>query len=450
MLDAPLTGRGAKAPGAKAAAPRRVPGAPALRRDLSEDFAGGRVIAVGDDEDEVPGYVRSRRFSGLRFRLRGGVPKSLLGRVAGGAVLLAMLGGFTAVLWGARSLLLHDPRLVIASSKSIEITGNSHLTRPQLLSVFGGDVDRNILTVGLAERRRELETLPWVEHATVMRLLPNKVRVAIVERTPVAFVRQGSRIGLVDAKGVLLDLSPDGSANGEQADAHYSFPVVTGVSEDDPESTRAARMALFMRFMSELGAVSAKLSEVDLSSPEDVKALIPSGTNDVLVHFGDDDFLKRYTERLKPTFRDGRLTYPKLASVDMRYEHNVVLEMAPGVCGADRRQSAVKAAPELAPFVSAKTGKQMAAKKPAPKKAEKPKKAAAMARPAGMGICSDGVRCADQKKSGGPMNPKPENLITVLDAGSQKSVRGGGGGRRWRAALSRARRSSNRSACARG
>ena len=332
MLEAPVTGRVSREPkGAlpKTAVPRRVPGAPALRRDLSEDFAGGRVIAVGDEEDEVPGYVRSRRFSGLRFRLRGGVPKSVVGRVAGVAVLLGMLGGFSAVLWEARSLLLHDPRLVIASSRSIEIIGNSHLTRPQLLSVFGEDVDRNLLTVSLTERQHELESLPWVEHATVMRLLPNRVRVAIVERTPVAFVRQGSRIGLVDAKGVLLDFSPDISVEGRQVEARYSFPVVSGIRSDDPESTRAARMALFMRFMSDLGTASAKLSEVDLSSPEDVKALIPSGASDVLVHFGDDEFLKRY-QSFDANLPGWKQTYPKLASVDMRYEHSVVLEMQPG------------------------------------------------------------------------------------------------------------------------
>ena len=63
------------------------------------------------------------------------------------------------------------------------------------------------------ERRAELERLPWVEHATVMRLLPDRLRVSIVERTPVAFVRQGSHIGLVDASGVLMDMPTD--ANGE-------------------------------------------------------------------------------------------------------------------------------------------------------------------------------------------------------------------------------------------
>ena len=229
MLEAPTKNLVPKNGG-----PRRVPGAPSLRRDLAEDFAGGRrVAAVAEPDDEMDGYVRPRRFSGLRFRLKGGVPRSMVGRVMGGVVVLGGLAAFTAVLWGARTLLLHDERLVIPSSAAIQITGNKHLTRPQLLSVFGEDVDRNILTVSLEDRRAQLESLPWVEHATVMRLLPNKVRVAIAERTPVAFVRQGGQIGLVDAKGVLLDLSPEVAA-----DNHYSFPVVSGISATEPASTR--------------------------------------------------------------------------------------------------------------------------------------------------------------------------------------------------------------------
>ncbi len=240
-----------------------------------------------------------------------------------------MLAMFTAVVWGARSLLLHDERLVIPSSAAIQITGNRHMTRPQLLTVFGEDVDRNILTVPVAERRAELEQLPWVEHATVMRLLPNRFRVAIVERTPVAFTRQGGRIGLVDANGVLLDMSAE--TGGGAAGEHFSFPVVTGISAQEPASTRAARMKLYTQFMAEMDAgaekVSMKLSEIDLSNPEDVKALVPSGASDILVHFGESDFLHRYEiyEKHLPEWKGAN---PRLASVDMRYEHQVVLEMS--------------------------------------------------------------------------------------------------------------------------
>jgi cell division protein FtsQ len=194
-----------------------------------------------------------------------------------------------------------------------------------VLSVFGADLERNIFRVPLNERRADLERLPWVAHATVMRLLPNQLRIAVTERTPVAFVRHGSQIGLVDANGVLLDMPSDAAG-----DPHYSFPVLTGLSGGDPLSTRAARMAIYERFLQELGAKnSATISEADVSNPEDVKAVVSSGGSDILVHFGDEDFLHRY-EEFEQHLPDWKQQYPKLAAADMRYERQVVLEMQPG------------------------------------------------------------------------------------------------------------------------
>jgi cell division protein FtsQ len=265
----------------------------------------------------------------------------------------------------------------VASSQSIQIAGNSRLTSPQLLSVFGEDVERNIFNIPLAQRRAQLESLPWVEHATVMRLLPNRVRVAIVERTPVAFVRQGPEIGLVDANGVLLNLpgaSPEDASG--QPDArtapHYSFPVLTGISGEDPLSTRAARMKIYMGFVAALDAsgekISHQLSEVDVSNPEDVKAILPdpasisaettsgadaaSGGADVLVHFGDGRFLERYRE-YEQHLAAWRAQYPRLASVDLRYERQVVLEMQPGTAAAAGDAAAASAAASAATTASA-------------------------------------------------------------------------------------------------
>ncbi len=272
------------------------------------------------------------RGRGLTLRLRGSIPRSVAGRVAVGAGVLAGLGAIGFGLAQARAAVLHDARLAIPSSRNIQISGNNHLTRAQVLGVFGADLERNVLSVPLDARRAELEALPWVEHATVMRLMPNRLAVAVTERTPVAFVRQGSaassHIGLVDAHGVLLEGSPD-----LDSDKSYSFPVVTGIAASDPPGTRAARMKLYLKLTGELDSgpekISRKLSEVDLTDPEDVKALIPDNGAEVLVHFGDEDFLERY-RRYEQNLPEWRSKYPKLASADMRYEREVVLEMQPG------------------------------------------------------------------------------------------------------------------------
>lgn len=357
---------GSRGGAGKGAAPaRRGAGArgQSPRRDQADDFADREAVA----------RVRRSHLGGIRFRLKGGVPRSVAGRVLAGAVALGALLAATAGLWEIRTAMLHDQRLVIASSSEIQIAGNNHLTRPQLLAIFGEDVDRNILTVPLAARRAELEQLPWVEHATVMRLLPNRIRVAIVERTPIAFVRQGGQISLVDAHGVLLDMSPDSLAMN-----HYSFPVVTGITQNEPLSTRAARMELFQRFLNDLDAggtkVSDKLSEVDLSSPEDVKALVPSGQSDILVHFGDDDFLPRY-RRFEERLPEWLKSYPRLASADMRYERQAVLDLAPGAAvPAAADEAATAAAAKVPPVPGSKAAKLVVHGKAArvPAKAGKP------------------------------------------------------------------------------
>jgi len=217
----------------------------------------------------------------------------------------------------------------------------------------------------LSDRRKELEQLPWVEHATVMRLLPDKLRVSIVERTPVAFVRQGGRVGLVDKNGVLLDMA---AAEGDSAkDGHYSFPVVTGLATDDAPSTRAARMKLYRDFTADLDSsgtkISDQLSEVDLSNPEDVKALIPEGSTEILVHFGEDHFLERY-RKFEQNLPKWKTDYPKLASADMRYDRQVVLEMQPG-----------SAAPNVDPAAAdAKTEEKVEDRPAAPEPKAKPRK----------------------------------------------------------------------------
>jgi cell division protein FtsQ len=332
VLDAPEPIRASKETSSAGFKRRAAVTEMPLRRDSS--YADDSV----DSYDSDPEFAASSRRPAVRVSFRSGlVPKTLWGRIAVGAGFLALAGVVIAGALWVRSFLLHDEHFIVPGSDSIQIAGNSHLTRAQLLSVFGEDVDRNIFNIPLAERRAELESLPWVAHATVMRLLPNRVKVAVVERSPVAFVRQGAQIGLVDANGALFDLpSPDmeeaGGANAADA-SHYSFPVLTGISAGDPISTRAARMKIYLDFMAALDAtgegISHRLSEVDVSNPEDVKAIIPdssSSSADILVHFGEEKYLERYHQYQKH-LAEWRAQYPKLASVDMRYEQQVVLEM---------------------------------------------------------------------------------------------------------------------------
>ncbi len=316
-------------------------------------------------------------------------PASTLGRVFLSAGALLVFVAFTTAGLLIRHTLERDPRFRIAGSEDIQATGLTEVSRAEMMPVFGEDIGRNVFFVPLDQRRRELEQIPWVERATVMRVLPNQIRVAVVERQPVAFTRHREEIGLVDANGVLLDMAPS-----TMAKHHYSFPVLTGIDAGDPAASRKERMDVYMRMMAELDADghhnSEQISEIDLTDPEDARVLMPEQGADILAHFGEDHFLERY-ERYQAHIAQWRQQYPHLAAVDLRYDNQVVLEMASGKeaaentggePGPDGTQTTAQAtAPEEAPPASGPKPKGSAAKKSKPatnKKHTAPAKRAAI------------------------------------------------------------------------
>ena len=307
------------------------------------------VRAASDAEaDTGEPFLRSRRRVPVR---QGPLPawaKTRWGRLLFAGMVLMALGAVAVVVLATRNFFEHDSRFRIESVSAIQVLGNSQVSRGDLLSVFGTDIGRNVFLVPLARRRAELEQIPWVETATVMRVLPNQVRIAVTERKPIAFVQVKGRIQLADAAGVILDMSPQ-----QMAVKHYAFPVVVGINPDDPLSVRGARMHLFQRFIGELDSTgehfSAQLSEVDLSDPEDVRATVPANGTDLLLHFGQENFLERW-RNYQAHIGQWRQQYPQLASVDLRYEREVVLKMTGDTVAGTAQNSAAtdSAAPKSA------------------------------------------------------------------------------------------------------
>ena len=275
-----------------------------------------------------------------------------------------------------RRSLERDARFRIAGSEDIQATGLTEVSRSEMLPVFGEDIGRNVFFVPIDQRRRQLEQIPWVEHATVMRLLPDQIRVAVVERQPVAFTRHGEQIGLVDSNGVLLSMAP-----ATMAKHHYSFPVLTGIDPGDPADSRKARVDVYLRMMAELDADgrhnSEQISEIDLTDPEDARVLMPEQGADILAHFGEDHFLERY-ERFQAHIAEWRQQYPHLAAVDLRYDNQVVLQMASGKETAETSGGGADAGDgtmilqtkpsAAAPLAGGSTPKDLGPKTPAPKK----------------------------------------------------------------------------------
>jgi len=286
---------------------------------LAEDLESERRISL-DEEEESP-FLRGQKRVAVR---RGPLPRKAASRLKWAFVALLVLGlAGLAAAWTYRYG-IHSWRFRLDSRDNLEVNGVANVPRAQVLELFASDFGHNVFSVPLEERKKQLEEIPWVESATVMRLLPDRVKVQIRERTPVAFVQIASKISLIDSNGVVMELP-------SAKQTRYSFPVIVGMGDAEPLSTRAARMKIYNTLVRELdsegGNYSAGLSEVDLSDADDVKVTVADPAGAVLVHLGTGNFLARYKVYLAHV-QEWRQQFQKLDSVDLRYDRQVIVNPA--------------------------------------------------------------------------------------------------------------------------
>ena len=282
--------------------------------DAREELDDARLVDL--DVDEESPFLRAQKRVSAR---RSSLPKKTAHRLLWGLMALGILGITAAVALAVYDYGEHSWRFRIDSSDSIEVTGNENVSKAQIMEVMGSDIERNIFFIPLAQQKAQLEQIPWVESASVMRFVPNHLKVEIHERTPVAFARVGPRIFLIDAGGTLMELPPKHK---------YSFPVILGMNPGEPLSTRIPRMKAYNQLVQQLdsdgGHYSEELSEIDISDLENVKVRVNDPQGDVLVELGSSNFLKRYKTYVTHV-QEWRQQFQQLESVNLRYDNQVIV-----------------------------------------------------------------------------------------------------------------------------
>jgi cell division protein FtsQ len=303
--------------------------------------------------DEEPKYLRRQKPLEIKRRKFGKKAWKTYLQVAMWTT-VGLAGAWAS--WNAGHFLLSSREMELIHPEQIVISGNHYAASPSVLNIFAVDRGKSVLRIPLDERRKEIEALPWVEHATVRRALPNRIEVDISERTPIAFLRESSDLALVDAHGFILDLP---------VESDFHFPVITGITPDMPLDDRESRMQLFSGFAQQIesahpGAVD-EVSEVDLSDAHDVRATLTGIQREdstdassavsasaqpnpvdvpVVVHFGESDFAAKY-QTLIEDIAQWRAKAGRIESVDLRFDREAVVNQDPTMLAQQRPSKAV-------------------------------------------------------------------------------------------------------------
>jgi len=298
----------------------------ALQRNAAADAESYRPEIAESDE---PRYLRRQKPVEIRRKKFGAKNLSLYRTIF---VWLIIAGAVGVLAYVTGDFLLHSPKVLLLKPEQVEVADNHIVSREALLAPFYKDRGHSVLRIPLDTRRSELEQISWVQSASVQRILPNRIRIDITERTPIAFLRNGSDLALIDASGVILD---------RPKDEELRFPIVTGLSDNMPRGEREKRMQNYQEFLKAAEMVrsgsSDHFSEVDLGDPRDLRVVMEglpgvNATQAINVHFGSGEFTGKY-RMLVENFAQWQSNAGCVTSVDLRYTRQVPVNANPNGCG---------------------------------------------------------------------------------------------------------------------
>lgn len=172
--------------------------------------------------------------------------------------------------------------------KAVDVRGTERASREDIARIASNAAEKTgSWNADLDEIRARVEKLPFVRNASVSRVLPDGLRVHVVERIPIGVVRLPGGNMLVDNESNIL-----ARAN----EAEPDLPVAI-VGWDESKTEKAAkenleRVKLYQKMLAEWreGGLISRVQSVDLADLRDPKAITEDAGNIVTISIGRESF----------------------------------------------------------------------------------------------------------------------------------------------------------------
>lgn len=204
---------------------------------------------------------------------------------------------------------------------TVALSGQKHLSREEILATAGVTGRASLLFFDVADARARLLTNPWVAEATVQKLLPDRLLIAITERQAFALWQKSGRVGVIADDGTVLE---------PYVMRRYSaLPLVVGSSAD----TRAKD---FLAMLDRFPEVRANVRASVLVAERRWDLHLRNGIDVKLPEFDSDAALAHFSA----LEHDFNLTNRDIAAIDLRLPDRVTVELSDAA--AQAREEALK------------------------------------------------------------------------------------------------------------
>ncbi|WP_029917444.1 cell division protein FtsQ/DivIB [Pelobacter seleniigenes] len=227
---------------------------------------------------------------------------------------LVVVGGFFLV------------QLLMASDMfridTIDVTGNTRLTREQIVLLSDIEPGVNTFSLDLGMIGHKIEENPWVKQARVQRIFPRQVKITLVERKPVAIINLGYLYYLDDHGEIFKVLD-----SSDQLD----FPVVTGFDYERAQQHETEYAQLLKQIVTLIADLKqrktlnlAQVSEIHRTAENGLTLLTMNGG--VAIKLGWDHFARKI-DRLEQIYAQLQPKLPILDYIDLNVDEKVIVRI---------------------------------------------------------------------------------------------------------------------------
>lgn len=203
------------------------------------------------------------------------------------------------------------------ASRSVAVSGTSHVTIADVLKRAAIPNDRNVWLIDKHAAEARVDALPWVQTTRVHRSLPANVRIVVVERTPAACVQTASARYLVDAAGHVIETSCNAAPRA----------VVIGWPGLGPQHAGSViDITQLTRFLADLQILRASHLEPVYSDFDRFGGLDVTLSGGIVVRFGDDRDLAQKARLVDPILQAYGKRTRDVAIIDLRAPATPVVE----------------------------------------------------------------------------------------------------------------------------
>jgi len=199
--------------------------------------------------------------------------------------------------------------------KTIQVEGRNLTPESDLMRALGTSVGKPIFGFSVSAARDRIDTLPFIDHATVERHMPDTIVIKITERSPVAVWQDHGQFILINRAGERV---PDQGLEGKNGQAFVKLPLVVGEGANLAASTLVDALTAnpsVKEFV--VAAVRVGQRRWNLTLRDGATILLPEGQEQAAL------------ARLAQYQGQFRLLERPVVSIDMRLPDRMVIHQSP-------------------------------------------------------------------------------------------------------------------------